>query len=617
MKKVFWFSITLVISCLLLLGFASCGKDVEFNVNFVVDGQSYASVGTIGEESIRMPDNPSKEGYTFDGWYWDDGVWERPFTANSLLDTPLSSDMKVYAKWSEVTHIHTEVTDAAVAPTDTVDGLTEGKHCSECGEVLLEQKVVPALLQGTSIKSASMNIEDGLAHLILSNATETFSFLDDVTVAKDAIYVVARDIGCEQVVNSKTVHLNIGDNTYYILVTNGDVQKLYTVMLRRSPMYIVSFAVNGGTAISNQTIEEGGFATEPTCERLGYTFGGWDYDFAQPITTNTTIKASWIANTNTPYKVEYYLQNLEGNDYSLIEDETEHLNGETNTRVIAEEKIFTHFTLNSSKSKLSGNINGEGTLVLKVYYSRNTYSVTANVANYGSVSNAGQYKYGSATVITTATANLGYEFVGWYSGNECLSVDRTLIFSAEKNVVAKFDVKSEMANFKFTSTTTTCNIDGVWNSYVTEMVVPDYVTSIASSAFKYCSSLVSITLPFVGTSRDATEHKSHFGSIFEFACYPMLGGWEMDYRYSIPESLTTVTITGGVSIKYSAFYGCKSLTTITIPNSIITIGDYAFAGCSALSQVYYGGTASEWSAIEIGWGNTYLTDASHYYDVEI
>lgn len=44
-----------------------------------------------------------------------------------------------------INYAHTEVIDAAVAPTEDATGLTEGSHCSVCGTVLKAQEVVPKL----------------------------------------------------------------------------------------------------------------------------------------------------------------------------------------------------------------------------------------------------------------------------------------------------------------------------------------------------------------------------------------------------------------------------------------------------------------------------------------
>ena len=76
--------------------FAACGK-MEFKVDFIVDDAVYATINTNGEEVLKMPNDPEKDGYVFDGWYWDKDSWKKPFSANSLLDAPLSSNMSVYA----------------------------------------------------------------------------------------------------------------------------------------------------------------------------------------------------------------------------------------------------------------------------------------------------------------------------------------------------------------------------------------------------------------------------------------------------------------------------------------------------------------------------------------
>jgi hypothetical protein len=102
------------------------------------------------------------------------------------------------------------------------------------------------------------------------------------------------------------------------LQTVGKNLKLYTVTVRRRPMYNVTFIANGGTAVVKQTVEEDSLAIEPTTTKTGYTFVEWDYDFTKPITKNTTVKASWTPNTDTPYKVEYYLENVDKNCYNLL-----------------------------------------------------------------------------------------------------------------------------------------------------------------------------------------------------------------------------------------------------------------------------------------------------------
>ncbi|MGN1098819.1 MAG: leucine-rich repeat domain-containing protein, partial [Christensenellales bacterium] len=75
---------------------------------------------------------------------------------------------------------------------------------------------------------------------------------------------------------------------------------------------------------------------------------------------------------------------------------------------------------------------------------------------------------------------------------------------------------------------------------------------------------------------------------------------------SIPDSVTSI---GG-----RVFYGCNSLKSIIIPGSVTAIDYEAFFLCDALTTVYYGGTAEEWEKIDINdTGNDKLTSATRYY----
>ena len=94
------------LSLLLLLSLCismlfSCSS-LRFKVEFIVDEEVYKTVSTRDKSEIKVPKNPEKEGYEFKGWYLKNGD---SFTANSLLDTPISDDMvlKVYARFIPVT----------------------------------------------------------------------------------------------------------------------------------------------------------------------------------------------------------------------------------------------------------------------------------------------------------------------------------------------------------------------------------------------------------------------------------------------------------------------------------------------------------------------------------
>lgn len=92
MKKIKFLILTLL-TCLLSLFAVACNQTIEFdyNIDFVVDGEVVATIGTDGDK-IAMPKNPTKENYTFDGWYWDEGEWDDEFTLNSILDQSLQEE---------------------------------------------------------------------------------------------------------------------------------------------------------------------------------------------------------------------------------------------------------------------------------------------------------------------------------------------------------------------------------------------------------------------------------------------------------------------------------------------------------------------------------------------
>ena len=260
MKRITWkITVILMVLLIVLMTAVSCGNKIDFKVDFIVDDAVYATIKTNGEEVLKMPNDPVKEGVVFDGWFWDKDSWQKPFTANSLLDAPLSSNMAVYAKW-----------------------------------------VTPEHITGTQAEFSGFNkVSETEYSMKVSNTTTSISLGTMVTVGSHSAWTLSSDIYGNKTIASKTATLEIGDNTYYVLVSNdrGNVQ-LYTLKIRRRPTYTVDFDTSGGTVVDSQKVEEDSFAKVPVTERTGYHFVSWSVDFSTPITENQTAVALWKANTN-------------------------------------------------------------------------------------------------------------------------------------------------------------------------------------------------------------------------------------------------------------------------------------------------------------------------------
>ena len=153
------------------------------------------------------------------------------------------------------------------------------------------------------------------------------------------------------------------------------------------------------------------------------------------------------------------------------------------------------------------------------------------------------------------------------------------------------------------------------------ITIPDSVTSIGGNAFYQCTSLTAIEVDSANSA-----YSSEYGVLYNkdkttLIRYPQGKAGSTfiipnsvtsidQFAFSGCTSLTSVTITAGVtSIGLYAFYQCTGLTSVTIPNSVTSIGNRAFSNCSRLSSVTFEGTISS-----SGFNYSAFSDIGDLYD---
>lgn len=339
--------------------------NILHKVSFDVKGGSTVSPGSKtvarGGEYGTLPET-SRTGYSFSGWYTATNGGSK-ITSSTAVN--LAADQTLYAQW--------------IPNTNTGYKVEHYQQNVAGDEYILKETTISTGITDTAVTAVANNYA-GFAE------NETHS-------------------------NRKPSGIIAADG--------GLVLKLYY----DRNLYTVTFESNGGSGVAALcALYETTIAKPDDPTRAGYTFTGWyknegfteTWDFAtDPVTSGTTLYAKWTAKTDTLYKVEHYQQNVAGDGYD--KKDTDNLSGTTGETATAAAQTYTGFTeaMSHPGREQNGIIAGDGTLVLKLYYERNSYTVTFE-SNSGSAV-AGLTVLHEATIAEPGDPTRSrHTFVGWY-----------------------------------------------------------------------------------------------------------------------------------------------------------------------------------------------------------
>ena len=118
------------------------------------------------------------------------------------------------------------------------------------------------------------------------------------------------------------------------------------------------------------------------------------------------------------------------------------------------------------------------------------------------------------------------------------------------------------------------------NISITKLVISDSMHAISTNAFKGCTALEKVVLPFVGTKiATETEYYTVFGAIFGYDTGSIYN--HPNQNYDIPKSIKKVTVTAQTVIPEYAFRNCNFIETIILPSTVTSTGTNSFYGCTA------------------------------------
>ena len=245
----------------------------------------------------------------------------------------------------------------------------------------------------------------------------------------------------------------------------------------------------------------------------------------------------------------------------------------------------------SNYDSYSNEYQGDVAIPEEVTYMNRTRKVTS-IGNYAfcecfgltsvtignSVTSIGDYAFYYCSGLTSVTIPNSVTSIGNYAFRDCYGLKKVIVKDIAAWCGIKFD--GSYSNPLYYAK----HIYSDEDTEITNLIIPNSVTSIGNSAFANCSGLTSVTIGNSVTSigSSAFSYCSGLTSVTIGSGVTSIG----NYAFRECSGLTSVTIPNSVtSIGSSTFYNCSGLTSVTIPNSVTSIGSSAFYGCSGLTSI--------------------------------
>ncbi|HPG92856.1 MAG TPA: InlB B-repeat-containing protein, partial [Clostridia bacterium] len=545
---------------------------------FQTDGTLISEQTVLDGGHLSKPNDPEKEGYEFRGWYSDNN-FQQPFDFDQVIEENLS----VYAKFIKTWKITYLQTDGAMISESTV---YEGANLVEPNNPEKEGYVFIGWYSDNTCQQPfdfDQVIEENLS--VYANFVKiwTVSFLnnDGTIFATQTVWngECAKVLEIPQKESFEFIGWYVDEECLQLYNFDEIITEDKQLFSKFINVWTINFVQADGTLISTQTIRNGECINEPdkpVIENLN--FKGWYidaectrlYNFSSIVLGNINIYAKFLSKCTVrfvqddgtliseqqiwdgEYATAIYVQSKNGLyfDAWYMDHEYTQYFDLANTAVMSDITLIARYA--TLKNDFSYNlVNGEYAIIS--YSGNQTSVIIPSVYNGKRVTNIGNRMFFHCTALTSVNIPDSVTSIGSYAFYCCTSLTSVNIPDSVTNI-------GDDA-FEYCTSLTSVNI-------------PDSVTSIGKFVFGGCKSLTSINVDSGNLS-----YKSIDGNVYskDGSAFIQYAIGKVEKNFKIPDSIT--------SIGDGAFYGCTSLTSVNIPNSVTSIGSEAFFYCKSLTSI--------------------------------